>query len=196
MDRPAAGARIAALHPRPEFPRRQPDRSRHRRADPRRQPRRRRVGSPHDPRQPAPRERSGRQGDHRAPEPAAAIAADPDGACLRAALSRARLQARRLRRSGAGSVQRGAAARSAQRVRPAQPAEAARGTASVDRGLRHASASDVAVGCRDQAAEPGDPRVSRERDRRRGHAPERRSPRPPGASTPRSISIRGPCRRT
>ena len=69
----------------------------------------------------------------------------PDRARLRAALSRARLQARRLRRSGARSVQRGAAARSEERVRAAQPAEAARGTASVDRGVRHASAADLAV---------------------------------------------------
>ena len=61
----------------------------------------------------------GRQGDHRAPEPAAAAEAEQARARLRAALPRARLQARRLRRSRARGVQRGAAARSEERVRAA-----------------------------------------------------------------------------
>ena len=52
-----------------------------------------------------------------------------------------RLQARRLRRSRARGVQRSAAARSEERVRAGQPAEAARRAASVDRGVRHAAAA-------------------------------------------------------
>ena len=84
----------------------------------------------------------------------------------------------------------------AQRVRAAQPPEAARGAAPVDRGLRHASAADGAVDRRPAAAEPGDSRVSRERDRPRGDAPQGLSPRRPGGSRRRSISIRARCPRT
>ena len=89
VDRSAPRARVAALHPRPELPRRQPDRSRDRRAEPRREPRRRCARSAHDPRQPVPGEGTGRQGDHRAPGAAAALEAEPAGARLRAALPRA-----------------------------------------------------------------------------------------------------------
>ena len=112
VDRSAPRARVAALHPRPQLPGRQPDRSRDRGAEPRRQPRRRRARSPHDSRQPVPREGTGRQGDHRAPGAAAAAEAEQARARLRAALPRPRLQARRLRRSRARGVQRSAAARS------------------------------------------------------------------------------------
>ena len=119
VDRSPPRARVAALHPRPELPRRQPDRSRDRGAEQGRQPRRRRARSPHDSRQPVPRKGPGRQGDHGAPEPAAAAEPEQARARLRAALPRPRLQARRLRRSRARGVQRGAAARSEERVRAA-----------------------------------------------------------------------------
>ena len=83
----------------------------------------------------------------------------------------ARLQARRLRRSRPRGLPRGAAARSEERVRADEFAEAARRTAPVDRGLRHPPASHPAVGAGTAAAEPGDPGLSRERDRPRGDAP-------------------------
>ena len=121
----------------------------------------------------------------------------PPGARLRAALPRARLQARRLRRSGARGVQRGAAARSArtstrcvnlQKLHEEQH----QWTEAYDTRQRLTKLS----ACDSQAAEPGDSRVSRERDRPRGDAPQGLSPRPPGASRPRSTSTRAPCRRT
>jgi len=52
-----------------------------------------------------------------------------------------------------------------ERVRPAQPAEAPRGTARVDRGLRHAAAIVQARGHRRAPAQPGDSRVLEKRDR-------------------------------
>ena len=112
VDRPPPRAAVAALHPRPEFSGRQSDRSRDRGTCESREPRRRRARSAHDPRQSLSRERPGRQGDHGAPGAAAAAESQPDGTGVRPALPRPRLQARRLRRSRARSVQRGASARS------------------------------------------------------------------------------------
>ncbi len=109
--------RVAALHPRPELPGRQPDRPGDRGTDARRQPGRERARSSHDPRQPVPRKGTGRQGDHHPPDAAPAPEAEPHRARVRAALPRARLQARWVRGPRARRVQRGAAARPGERVR-------------------------------------------------------------------------------
>ena len=173
MDRSPPGARISSLHPGPQLPRLESDRSRDRGIEPGGEPRSERARSAHDPRQPVPRKRSGRQSDHRSSESAAASAAQQARTRVRAALPRSRLQARRIRGSRARGVQRSAAPRSAERVRAPQSSEAARGAASVDRGLRHAAAALEADHDRSAAAEPGDSRLPRERDRTRSLTAQR-----------------------
>ena len=131
VDRSAQGARFTALRARPELPRLESDRSRHRGAEPGGEGGCRCPGNPHDPRQRLPRTRPGLARDPGAPGAAAAAQVDAPRAQLRAALPRPRLQARRLRGPGTGRVQGSAAAVAGQPVRPALPREAARGTAPV-----------------------------------------------------------------
>ena len=118
LDRSPPRARVAALHARPQLPRRQPDRSGDRRADARR---RRPTGDPleiHLILGNLYREK-GQVGRAIQEHQSAAAAAEPAQARARQrpALPRPRLQARRLRRSRARGVHRGAAARSRQPVR-------------------------------------------------------------------------------
>ena len=91
---------------------------------------------------------------------------------VRPALPRARLQARRVRRSRARGLQRSAAARLDQQLRPRQPAEAARRAAPVDRRVRHAPAPVEADRRGQRVEEPGDSGVSRERNRPGSDAPQ------------------------
>ena len=73
---------------------------------------------------------------------------------------------RRLRRSRARGVLGSAAARSRQPLRAVEPREAARGAASVDRGLRDAAeARRTLTTAGQQPAHQADPGVSRKRDR-------------------------------
>ena len=88
--------------------------------------------------QPLSREGTGRPRDPGAPEPAPAAEPPKARTRQRPALPRARLQARRLRRSRARGVHRGPAPRSREPVRAVEPREAVRGAAPVERGLRDA----------------------------------------------------------
>ena len=172
VDRPPPRARVAALHPRPELPRRQPDRPRDRRAEPRRQPRRRRARSAHDPRQPVSREGPGRQGDHRAPVAAAARRAERlEHAYVLLCLG--------LDYKRGGFVDRALEAfNEVLRLDPKNEyallnlqklhEEQHQWTEAYDTRQRLTKLA----GDRLAAAEPGDSRVSRERDRPRGDAPQ------------------------
>ena len=102
--------------------------------------RRRRARDPPDPRQPVSREGTGRPAiqEHQACCSGRTCASSSTPTSCSAW---ARLQARRLRRSRARGVQRSAAARSREPLRAVEPREAARGAASVDRGVRHAAAA-------------------------------------------------------
>ena len=141
LDRPPQGPRVPSLHPWAQLSGLEPARPGDRRADHRRRNRRRRARDPPDPRQPLSREGTG---DARDPDASAAVAvsqADQARTGLRAAVSRSRLQTRRVRGPRAGGVHRGAAIRRRQPVCPAEPREAARGAAAVARGLRHPAAA-------------------------------------------------------
>ena len=124
-----------------ELPGRQPDRSGDRGAEQRREPRRRRARSAHDPRQPVPGERPGRQGDHGAP-----------GLLQRPRLKQLEhayvLLCLGLDYKRGGFVDRALEAfNEVLRLDPKNEyallnlAEAARGAAPVDRGVRHAAAA-------------------------------------------------------
>ena len=159
VDRPPPGARVAALHAGAELPRRQPDRPGDRGAERCRGGRRRSARDSPDSRQPLSREGTGRPRHPGTSEPAPALQPAQAGARERAALPRARLPARRVRRPRARSVLGSAAARSAQPIRAGEPREAARGTAPVDRRLRDAAEA----GCARHAptSSPGISRFSR-----------------------------------
>ena len=99
---------VAPLHRRPELPRHQPDRSRDRRAEQGRRESRRRARNSPAARQSVSREGAGRARHQHSSEPAAAAAADAPRTGAHPAVPRSRLQARRIRRSRARSVQRSA----------------------------------------------------------------------------------------
>ena len=133
-------ARVAALHPRPQFSRRQPDRPGDRRAHQGGGARRRSAGDPADPRQPVSRKGPGRPRDSGAPGPPAAAEHPQAGTCQRPALPGTGLQERRLRRPRAVGIHRRPQARSRQPLRAVEPREDLRGTASVGRRLQDAAA--------------------------------------------------------
>ena len=131
----------------------------------------------------------------RAPEPAAAAEPEQARARLRAALPRPRLQARRLRRSRARGVQRGAAARSEERVRAASTCRSC--TKNSISGPRRTTRGS---GCRSWPTSTRGRRARRFSRSSRTRSASRRcaartTRRRSGASRRRSISTRAPCRR-
>ncbi len=196
IDRRRARA-VAALHPRTQFSGRQPDRSGDRGVEPRGQPRRGRARSPHDSRQSVPGKRPGRQSHHR-PSGAAAAAARLSKLEHAYVLLCLGLDYKR-----GGFVDRALEAfNEVLRLDPKNEyallnlqklhEEQHQWTEAYDTRQR----LNEPGGDRRPAAEPGDSRVPRKRNRTRGDAAEGPSPKRSGGSRPRSISMPAPCRRT